>query len=58
MKEIFNNDSDNKIENSNTIETLKYISQDLVGNIYVINADTAKRKKIMLKIYFTKSMLK
>ncbi|WP_440923056.1 hypothetical protein [Candidatus Pelagibacter sp.] len=41
-KEIFNNDSDNKIENSNTIETLKYISQDLVGNTYVINADTAK----------------
>tara|TARA_Y100000816_G_scaffold291390_1_gene282598 strand:- start:4299 stop:4895 length:597 start_codon:yes stop_codon:yes gene_type:complete len=41
-KEIFNNDSDNKIENSNTIETLRYISQDLVGNTYVINADTAK----------------
>ena len=34
---------DNK--NSNVIETLKYVSQDLAGNTYIINADTAKFEK-------------
>ena len=38
-----NNDVDNK--NSNVIETLKYVSQDLAGNTYIINADTAKFEK-------------
>ena len=41
-KKIDNNNSENKTENSNVIETLKYISQDLVGNTYVINADSAE----------------
>ena len=41
-KKIDNNNSNNKTENSNVIETLKYISQDLVGNTYVINADSAE----------------
>ena len=38
-----NKDVDNK--NSNVIETLKYVSQDLAGNTYIINADTAKFEK-------------
>ena len=41
-KKIENNNLDIKTENSNVIETLKYISQDLIGNTYVINADSAK----------------
>lgn len=41
-KKIENNNVDIKTENSNVIETLKYISQDLIGNTYVINADSAK----------------
>ena len=44
-KKIDNNNSNNKTENSNVIETLKYISQDLVGNTYVINADSARFEK-------------
>ena len=38
-----NKEVDNK--NSNVIETLKYVSQDLAGNTYIINADTAKFEK-------------
>lgn len=34
-----------EISNSNVIETLKYISQDLMGNTYIINADSAKFEK-------------
>ncbi len=36
---------DKEISNSNVIETLKYISQDLMGNTYIINADSAKFEK-------------
>jgi len=41
-KKININNLDNKTENSNVIETLKYVSQDLIGNTYIINADSAK----------------
>ena len=41
-KKIDSNNPDNKTESSNVIETLKYISQDLAGNTYVINAESAK----------------
>ena len=41
-KKINNYNSDKKIKNSNLIETLKYISQDLVGNTYIIKADSAE----------------
>ena len=46
-KKIENNNSDKGIDktNSNVIETLKYVSQDLAGNTYIINADTAKFEK-------------
>ena len=44
-KEITDNDDVNKNKNSNVIETLKYISQDLIGNTYIINADSAKFEK-------------
>ena len=44
-KEITDNDYDNKNKDSNVIETLKYISQDLIGNTYIINADSAKFEK-------------
>ena len=36
----FNKDIDKK--NSNIIETLKYVSQDLAGNTYIINAKSAE----------------
>ena len=36
---------DKEISNSNVVETLKYISQDLMGNTYIINADSAKFEK-------------
>ena len=39
----FEKGADNK--NSNVIETLKYVSQDLVGNTYIINAETANFEK-------------
>ena len=39
----FNKDIDKK--NSNIIETLKYVSQDLAGNTYIINAETAEFEK-------------
>ena len=32
----------NEIDGSNLIESLRYISQDLMGNTYVINAESAK----------------
>ena len=41
-KKINNYNSDKKTKNSNVIETLKYISQDLVGNTYIIKADSAE----------------
>ena len=41
-KKINNYNSDKKTKNSNVIETLRYISQDLVGNTYIIEADSAK----------------
>tara|TARA_B100001057_G_scaffold422156_1_gene443518 strand:- start:7870 stop:8466 length:597 start_codon:yes stop_codon:yes gene_type:complete len=44
-KEITDNDDVNKNKDSNVIETLKYISQDLIGNTYIINADSAKFEK-------------
>ena len=31
-----------EIEKSNLIESLRYISQDLIGNTYIINAESAK----------------
>ena len=44
-KKIVDDNFDKDTKNSNVIETLKYISQDLVGNTYIINADTAKFEK-------------
>ena len=43
-KKISQEKPDNKeeIEKSNLIESLRYISQDLIGNTYIINADSAK----------------
>ena len=41
-QKINNYNSDKKTKNSNLIETLKYTSQDLVGNTYIIKADSAK----------------
>ena len=41
-QKINNYNSDKKTKNSNVIETLRYISQDLVGNTYIIEADSAK----------------
>ena len=41
-QKISNYNSDKKTKNSNVIETLRYISQDLVGNTYIIEADSAK----------------
>ena len=37
-----NLDNKKEIDGSNLIESLRYISQDLVGNTYVINAESAK----------------
>ena len=45
MKKINPDKLDKEISNSNVIETLKYISQDLMGNTYIINADSAKFEK-------------
>ena len=46
-KKIEDSDSNKDInnKNSNLIETLKYVSQDLAGNIYIINAKTAEFEK-------------
>ncbi len=43
-KEIDNNNSEIDKENGteNLIESLRYVSQDLIGNTYVINAESAK----------------
>ena len=44
-------------ENSNVVETLKYTSQDLIGNTYVIDAESAKFERdgkeniILFKVY-------
>lgn len=35
-------DMKKEIDNSNLIQSLRYISQDLVGNTYIINAESAK----------------
>jgi len=37
-----NLDKKKDLENSNLIESLRYISQDLIGNTYIINAESAK----------------
>ena len=37
-----NLDNKNEIDGSNLIESLKYVSQDLIGNTYIINAESAK----------------
>tara|TARA_B100000242_G_C42975692_1_gene452852 strand:+ start:423 stop:1019 length:597 start_codon:yes stop_codon:yes gene_type:complete len=44
-KKLDTDNPDKRTENSNVIETLKYTSQDLIGNTYVINADSAKFEK-------------
>lgn len=46
-EKIEDNNSNKNIdkENSNLIETLKYVSQDLAGNTYIINAETAEFEK-------------
>ena len=46
-KKIEDSDSNKDInkKNSNLIETLKYVSQDLAGNTYIINAETAEFEK-------------
>tara|TARA_Y100001935_G_scaffold241190_1_gene230395 strand:- start:676 stop:1278 length:603 start_codon:yes stop_codon:yes gene_type:complete len=46
-KKIKDNNSDEDIDGTvpNVIETLKYVSQDLAGNTYIINAETAKFEK-------------
>ena len=43
--EVSNSNKDIDKKNSNLIETLKYVSQDLAGNTYMINAETAKFEK-------------
>ena len=48
---------DDNTKNSNVVETLKYTSQDLIGNTYVIDAESAKFEKdgkeniILFKVY-------
>ena len=37
-----NLDNKNEIDGSNLIESLRYVSQDLIGNTYIINAESAK----------------
>tara|TARA_B100001057_G_scaffold491584_1_gene582150 strand:- start:647 stop:1234 length:588 start_codon:yes stop_codon:yes gene_type:complete len=37
-----NSNNKKKIDDSNFIESLRYVSQDLIGNTYVINAESAK----------------
>ena len=37
-----NSKNKKKIDDSNFIESLRYVSQDLIGNTYVINAESAK----------------
>ena len=46
MKKLDTDNPDKRTENSNVIETLKYASQDLIGNTYVINADPQSLRKI------------
>ena len=46
-RKINEEDSDIKkeIDKSNLIQSLRYVSQDLVGNTYIINAESAKFEK-------------
>ena len=46
-RKINEEDSDIKkeIDESNLIQSLRYVSQDLVGNTYIINAESAKFEK-------------
>ena len=37
-----NLDNKKEIDGSNLIESLRYVSQDLIGNTYIINAESAK----------------
>ena len=56
-EKIFNENPDDNTKNSNVVETLKYTSQDLIGNTYVIDAESAKFEKdgkeniILFKVY-------
>jgi lipopolysaccharide assembly outer membrane protein LptD (OstA) len=56
-KKMFNENSDDNTKNSNVVETLKYTSQDLIGNTYVIDAESAKFERdgkeniILFKVY-------
>ena len=49
IDEIINNEENktvkNKSEKTNVIENLKYVSEDLFGNTYIITAETASFKK-------------
>ena len=46
-RKIYEEDSDIKkeIDESNLIQSLRYVSQDLAGNTYIINAESAKFEK-------------
>ena len=56
-EKMFNENFDDNTENSNVVETLKYTSQDLIGNTYVIDAESAKFERdgkeniILFKVY-------
>ena len=56
-EKMFNKNFDDNTKNSNVVETLKYTSQDLIGNTYVIDAESAKFEKdgkeniILFKVY-------
>jgi len=56
-EKVFNKNFDDNTKNSNVVETLKYTSQDLIGNTYVIDAESAKFEKdgkeniILFKVY-------
>jgi len=56
-EKMFNGNFDDNTENSNVVETLKYTSQDLIGNTYVIDAESAKFERdgreniILFKVY-------
>tara|TARA_B100001121_G_C18617053_1_gene587428 strand:+ start:545 stop:1141 length:597 start_codon:yes stop_codon:yes gene_type:complete len=56
-EKMFNENPDDNTKNSNIVETLKYTSQDLIGNTYVIDAESAKFERdgkeniILFKVY-------
>ena len=56
-EKMLNKNFDDNTKNSNVVETLKYTSQDLIGNTYVIDAESAKFEKdgkeniILFKVY-------